>query len=153
MRAVLQRVNQARVEVDGLVAGSIDRGLLVFLGIAQWDDHSDAEYLLEKITNLRVFQDANGKMNLNVNEAGGGLLLISQFTLYGDCTRGRRPSFDDAAPADRARLLYEYFVARARETKLPVETGVFQAMMSVYSENDGPVTLICESPGRARKIV
>ncbi len=146
MRAVLQRVKQARVEVDGQVTGSVGAGLLVLLGIARWDTQSDAEWLVEKVAHLRVFHDENGKMNRNVREAGGGLLVVSQFTLYGDCTRGRRPSFDDAAPGPQARVLYEYFVARARETGIPVETGVFQATMSVHLENDGPVTLICESP-------
>jgi D-tyrosyl-tRNA(Tyr) deacylase len=146
MRVVVQRVRQARVEVDGGVTGSIRQGLLIFIGIARWDTETDAEYLVEKVATLRVFHDEQGKMNRNVREAGGSLLLISQFTLYGDCSRGRRPSFDDAAPAAQARILYEYFVARARQTGIPVETGVFQAMMSVHLENDGPVTLICESP-------
>ena len=148
MRAVLQRVKQARVEVDGQVTGAIRRGLLVFLGVARWDTETDAEYPVEKIANLRIFHDENGKMNRSVREAGGALLVVSQFTLYGDTSRGRRPSFDDAAPAAQARLLYEYFVARTRETGLTVETGVFQAMMSVHLENDGPVTLVCESPIR-----
>ena len=98
---------------------------------------------------LSLFHDENGKMNRDVRQAGGALLLVSQFTLYGDCSRGRRPSFDDAAPAAEARLLYEYFVARARQTGIPVETGVFQAMMSVHLENDGPVTLLCESPKKS----
>jgi D-aminoacyl-tRNA deacylase len=146
MRVVVQRVRHARVEVDSGVTGSIGPGLLVFIGVSRHDSEADAEYLVDKVTHLRVFHDENGKMNRNVREAGGGLLLVSQFTLYGDCSRGRRPSFDDAAPAAQARLLYEYFVARARQTGIPVETGVFQAMMSVHLENDGPVTLIVESP-------
>lgn len=145
MRAVLQRVRQARVEVDGAVTGSIGRGILVLLGVARWDTETEAEYLVDKIANLRIFPDEAGKMNRNVREAGGALLVVSQFTLYGDTSRGRRPSFDDAAPAEQARLLYEYFVHRARQTGLTVETGVFQAMMSVQLENDGPVTLICEA--------
>ena len=149
MRAVLQRVKQARVEVEGQVTGAIRHGLVVLLGIARGDTESDAEYLIEKISNLRIFNDENGKMNRSVREAQGALLLVSQFTLYGDCTRGRRPSFDDAAPAVQARFLYEYFLARARETDIPVEHGVFQAKMSVHLENDGPVTLICESPVKA----
>ncbi len=148
MRAVLQRVKSARVEVDGNVTGSIGRGILVLLGIARWDTESEAEYLVEKVAGLRIFPDENGKMNRNVQEAQGVLLVVSQFTLYGDCSRGRRPSFDDAAPAAQARLLYEYFVHRARQTGLRVETGVFQAMMSVHLENDGPVTLICEAPSK-----
>jgi D-tyrosyl-tRNA(Tyr) deacylase len=150
MRAVLQRVKQARVEVDGQVTGAIGHGLLVLLGVARWDTETDAEYLVEKISNLRVFHDDDGKMNRNVREAGGALLVVSQFTLYGDTSRGRRPSFDDAAPSAQARLLYEYFVARAKQGGIPVETGVFQAMMSVHLENDGPVTLICDSPVRNR---
>ena len=146
MRVVVQRVRQARVEVDGGVTGAIGHGLLVFIGIARWDTESDAEYLVDKVATLRVFHDEQGKMNRNVREAAGSLLLVSQFTLYGDCTRGRRPSFDDAAPAAAAQILYEYFVARARQSGIPVETGVFQATMSVHLENDGPVTLICDSP-------
>lgn len=134
------------MEVDGKVTGEIGRGLLVFIGIARRDTESDAEYLVEKIAGLRVFHDENAKMNRDVREAGGALLLVSQFTLYGDCSRGRRPSFDDAAPGPQARVLYEYFVARARQTGIPVQTGVFQAMMSVQLENDGPVTLLIESP-------
>lgn len=148
MRVIVQRVRAARVEVDGQVTGAIAGGLLVFLGIRRGDTETDAEYLVEKVSTLRVFHDEKGKMNRDVREAGGGLLVVSQFTLYGDTSRGRRPSFDDAAPAAEARLLYEYFVARARQTGIPVETGVFQAMMSVHLENDGPVTLICESPAR-----
>lgn len=146
MRAVLQRVKQARVEVDGQITGSIGHGILVLLGVARWDTETGAEYLVDKISNLRIFHDEDGKMNRGIREAGGALLVVSQFTLYGDTNRGRRPSFDDAAPAAQARLLYEYFIARARQTGLRVETGVFQAMMSVHLENDGPVTLICESP-------
>ncbi|MBS1873816.1 MAG: D-tyrosyl-tRNA(Tyr) deacylase [Acidobacteria bacterium] len=149
MRVIVQRVRQARVEVDGQVTGAIAQGLLVFIGIRRDDTETDAEYLVEKISSLRVFHDENGKMNRDVRQAGGALLLVSQFTLYGDCSRGRRPSFDDAAPAAEARLLYEYFVARARQTGIPVETGVFQAMMSVHLENDGPVTLLCESPKKS----
>jgi D-tyrosyl-tRNA(Tyr) deacylase len=146
MRAVLQRVKSARVEVNGHVTGSIGHGILILLGVARWDTETDAEYLVEKIAGLRIFPDQTGKMNLNVRDARGSLLVVSQFTLYGDCTRGRRPSFDNAAPAAQARLLYEYFVHRARRTGLPVATGEFQAMMSVHLENDGPVTLVCDSP-------
>jgi D-tyrosyl-tRNA(Tyr) deacylase len=146
MRAVLQRVKQAKVDVDGSITGSIGMGILVLLGVARWDTESEAEYLVDKITNLRIFPDEAGKMNQNIRDAGGSLLVVSQFTLYGDCRRGRRPSFDDAAPAQQARLLYEYFVHRARQTGLIVETGLFQAKMSVHLENDGPVTIICETP-------
>lgn len=146
MRAVIQRVSQARVEVNGAIAGAINRGLLILLGVARWDDEACADYMVDKIAGLRLFRDENGKMNRNVTDFGGSLLVVSQFTLYGNCTRGRRPSFDAAAPAARARLLYEYFVARARQTGLAVETGVFQETMEVFSINDGPVTLICEYP-------
>jgi D-tyrosyl-tRNA(Tyr) deacylase len=148
MRAVLQRVKSARVEVDGHVTGSIQLGILILLGVARWDTETDAEYLVEKIGGLRIFPDETGKMNRSVQDAGGSLLVVSQFTLYGDCTRGRRPSFDDAAPAGQARLLYEYFVERARQAGLRVATGVFQTMMSVHLENDGPVTLVCDSPAK-----
>ena len=145
MRVVIQRVKRARVEVDGAVTGSIGPGLLLLIGISRTDNESDANQLVDKITNLRIFPDDAGKMNRSIRDTGGALLLVSQFTLYGDCSKGRRPSFDDAAPADQARQLYEYFVERCRLTGLQVQTGVFQAMMSVQLENYGPVTLICES--------
>ncbi len=145
MRIVVQRVRRARVEVHGCVTGQIGRGLLLLIGVAKTDSQSDADYLVDKITNLRIFPDESGKMNRSVRDIGGGLLLVSQFTVYGDCRRGRRPSFDSAAPPDQARALYEYFVQQCRMTGLQVETGIFQAMMSVHLENDGPVTLICES--------
>jgi D-tyrosyl-tRNA(Tyr) deacylase len=145
MRIVVQRVRRARVEVDGCVTGQIGRGLLLLIGVAKTDSQSDADYLVDKITNLRIFPDESGKMNRSVRDIGGGLLLVSQFTLYGDCRKGRRPSFDGAAPPDQARALYEYFIRQCRRTGLQVETGVFQAMMSVHLENEGPVTLICES--------
>ena len=145
MRVVVQRVKQARVEVDGAVTGEIGPGLLLLIGVAKPDTESDAQYLVDKVTNLRIFSDHAGKMNRSVRDVGGALLLVSQFTLYGDCKKGRRPSFDEAAPPEHARRLYEYFVERCRESGLRVETGIFQAMMSVYLENDGPVTLICES--------
>lgn len=147
MKAVLQRVKQARVEVNGEVTGSIGPGIMVLLGIARTDTETDVEYLVEKILNLRIFPDEDAKMNRSVLDAQGQLLVVSQFTLYGDTSRGRRPSFDDAAPAAQARILYEYFVHRARE-KIGVETGVFQAMMSIFLENHGPVTLICDSPAK-----
>ena len=145
MRAVVQRVTQGRVEVDGSVVGEIDAGLLVLLGVGKGDTSAQAEYLAEKITGLRIFADDAGKMNRSVLETGGALLAVSQFTLYGDCRKGRRPSFDAAAPAEQARALYEHFVAAARRTGVRVETGVFQATMSVSLTNDGPVTLIVES--------
>jgi D-tyrosyl-tRNA(Tyr) deacylase len=146
MRVVIQRVKQARVEVDGQVTGAIGPGLLVLLGIAKADSEGDAEYLVEKVLHLRIFPDSDGKMNLNVAEAGGSLLVVSQFTLYGDCRKGRRPSFDLAASPQQAARLYEYFVNTARKSPVPVETGVFQASMQVHLVNDGPVTIICDSP-------
>jgi D-tyrosyl-tRNA(Tyr) deacylase len=146
MRIVIQRVKQARVEVDGQVTGAIGPGLLVLLGVAKTDSERDAEYLVEKVLHLRIFPDSEGKMNRNVAEARGSLLVVSQFTIYGDCRKGRRPSFDLAASPQQAAVLYEYFVSTMRETGVPVETGVFQASMQVHLVNDGPVTLICDSP-------
>jgi D-aminoacyl-tRNA deacylase len=146
MRAVVQRVAGAKVEVEGRVAGEIGSGLLILLGVARTDTASDAEYLVAKVTGLRIFPDRDGKMNLSVADAGGGLLVVSQFTLYGDCRKGRRPSFDHAAGPDLALSLYEHFVSLARGTGLPVATGIFQADMQVSLINDGPVTLIVESP-------
>jgi D-aminoacyl-tRNA deacylase len=148
MRAVLQRVRQARVEVTGKVTGSVGAGIVVLLGIARSDTETDADYLVDKVLGLRIFPDDNGKMNRSVKDVGGGLLVVSQFTLYGDTSRGRRPSFDDAAPAGQAQVLYEYFVHRAKQLGMTVETGVFQAMMTVYIENDGPVTLICDTTAK-----
>jgi D-tyrosyl-tRNA(Tyr) deacylase len=147
MRVVIQRVKQARVEVDGQVTGAIGPGLLVLLGIAKTDSEKDAEYLLEKVLHLRIFPDVDDKMNRNIAEAGGSLLVVSQFTLYGDCRKGRRPSFDLAASPQEAARLYQYFVSAARKSAVPVETGVFQASMQVHLVNDGPVTIICDSPG------
>ena len=146
MRVVIQRVKEARVEVDGQVTGAIGPGLLVLLGIAKGDSEADAEYLVEKALHLRIFPDSDGKMNLNVAQAGGSLLVVSQFTLYGDCRKGRRPSFDLAASPQQAARLYEYFVNTARKSAIRVETGVFQASMQVHLVNDGPVTIICDSP-------
>jgi len=146
MRVVIQRVKQARVEVGGQVTGAIGPGLLVLLGIAKGDSEADAEYLVEKALHLRIFPDSDGKMNLNVAQAGGSLLVVSQFTLYGDCRKGRRPSFDLAASPQQAARLYEYFVNTARKSAIRVETGVFQASMQVHLVNDGPVTIICDSP-------
>ncbi len=146
MRVVIQRVKDARVEVDGRISGAIRLGLLVLLGIAKTDSEKDADYLVEKVLHIRIFPDSDGKMNRNVAEAGGSLLVVSQFTLYGDCRKGRRPSFDLAASPQDAAGLYEYFVKAARQGVVPVETGVFQASMQVYLVNDGPVSLICDSP-------
>jgi D-aminoacyl-tRNA deacylase len=145
MRAVIQRVREARVTVEGSVLGEIGPGLLALLGIAKADSPADAEFLAEKILNLRVFPDEAGKMNRSLLDIGGALLVVSQFTLYGDCRKGRRPSFDDAAPAELARPLYEHFIEVARKSGLRVETGVFQAHMEVSLVNDGPVTLLVES--------
>jgi D-tyrosyl-tRNA(Tyr) deacylase len=146
MRAVVQRVSSARVEVEGRIAGEIDAGALVLLGVSKTDTEAGADFLADKISNLRIFSDAAGKMNLSLLDTGGALLVVSQFTLYGDCRKGRRPSFDGAAPAEQARALYEYFVSVARRAGVRVETGVFQADMQVTLTNDGPVTLIVESP-------
>ena len=145
MKAVIQRVRRASVTVEGTVRGTIDGGLLVLLGVAKGDNERAADYLADKITGLRIFPDAGGKMNLSLMEAGGAMLVVSQFTLYGDCRKGRRPSFDGAAPPEEARRLYEHFVERIRAASVRVETGVFQAHMDVDLLNDGPVTLIVES--------
>jgi D-tyrosyl-tRNA(Tyr) deacylase len=145
MRVVIQRVREARVEVDAKVTGSIGVGLLVLLGIAKTDSEKDAEYLSEKVLALRIFPDTAGKMNRSLLEAGGSLLVVSQFTLYGDCKKGRRPSFDLAASPSGAARLYQYFVDTTRRSGVRVETGIFQAPMEVHLVNDGPVTLICDS--------
>ncbi|GAM09855.1 D-tyrosyl-tRNA(Tyr) deacylase [Geobacter sp. OR-1] len=148
MKAVIQRVTEARVEVDGAVTGAIGSGILVLLGVAQGDTERDADLLVKKITELRIFEDEAGKMNRALAEVGGVLLVVSQFTLLGDCTKGRRPSFIAAAPPDEGNRLYEYFVAKARATGTRVETGVFQAMMQVHLVNDGPVTFILDTKTR-----
>ena len=145
MRAVVQRVTDARVEVAGETVGEIGAGFLVLLGVARDDANTDADYLAEKIVNLRVFEDDEGKMNLSLLEAGGAMLAVSQFTLYGDTRKGRRPSFIEAADPVKANALYEHFVARARALGVNVETGVFQAMMKVSLVNDGPVTIMLDS--------
>jgi len=148
MRAVVQRVKSARVEVDGAVVGAIEHGLLVYLGFGKGDTAEDRAWVLSKIVSLRVFEDAAGKMNLGVQDVGGALLLVSQFTLYGDVRRGRRPSFDDAMPPEQAAAEYDAAVRDARATGLRVETGRFRADMQVLSVNDGPVTLWIESASR-----
>ena len=145
MRLVIQRVREARVEVDGRCAGSIGAGLLVLMGVARTDTPADADYLVDKLLGLRIFNDEAGKMNRSVVETQGGLLVVSNFTLYGDCSKGRRPSFGQSATPDLARTLYEYFVEQLRTRQAPVETGIFQASMAVSLVNDGPVTLICDS--------
>jgi D-tyrosyl-tRNA(Tyr) deacylase len=146
MRLVLQRVKEARVDVDGKTVGSISNGLLILLGVASTDTRKDVEYLADKIIYLRIFPDAERRMNRSILEVGGSLLVVSQFTLYGDCNKGRRPSFDQAAPPEQARQLYEYFVERLRSRNVIVQTGVFQAEMQVHLVNDGPVTFVLDSP-------
>jgi D-tyrosyl-tRNA(Tyr) deacylase len=145
MRAVVQRVSRASVKVGGVITGEISQGLLVLLGVAREDGRSDADYLAEKIAGLRIFEDEDGKMNRSVSEIEGAVLAVSQFTLYGDVRRGRRPSFDGAARPERARELYEYFVERMRESGLRCETGRFQEMMEVELVNQGPVTILLDS--------
>jgi len=151
MKLVIQRVREARVIVDDGTSGAILTGLLVFIGIARSDTQKDADYLVEKLLSLRIFPDQDGKMNRDVREAGGSLLLVSLFTLYGNCRRGRRPSFDEAAPPDQAAGLYNYFVDLARRGPVPVETGVFQATMQVHLLNDGPVTILLDSADRPNR--
>ncbi len=145
MRAVVQRVSRASVKVDGKFTGQIGNGLLVLLGVAQDDSEADADYLAEKIAGLRIFEDAEGKMNRSVFDAGGSVLAVSQFTLFGDVRRGKRPSFDAAARPERAKELYEYFVAKIRLLGLRCETGRFQEMMQVELVNEGPVTILVDS--------
>ena len=145
MRAVIQRVSHARVRVEGAVCGEIGSGLLVLLGVGQGDTPKEADYLLDKMVNLRIFEDGEGKMNLSLLEVGGELMVISQFTLYADCRKGRRPSFTDAAPPGEARKLYDYFVDAARTRGLKVATGIFQALMEVELVNLGPVTILLDS--------
>ena len=145
MRAVLQRVTRARVSVGSETVGEIGVGFVVLLGIARDDTRGDADYLLEKTVGLRVFDDDEGRMNRSVVDAGGGLLVVSQFTLYGDVRRGRRPSWIEAAPPDVAGPLYEYFVAEARGRVREVATGSFRSMMEVELVNDGPVTILVDS--------
>jgi D-tyrosyl-tRNA(Tyr) deacylase len=145
MRAVVQRVSRARVTVNGEVIGEIGLGLLVLLGVGAGDTRSEADYLADKIVGLRIFEDAGGKMNLSVAEVGGALLVVSQFTLYGDARRGKRPSFDTAAPPQSARELYDYFVDKIRAAGLRCETGRFQETMQVELVNEGPVTILLDS--------
>ena len=147
MRAVVQRVTRARVTVDDRVVGEIRNGLVVLLGVARDDTKADAEYLASKIVALRIFDDIEGKMNVSVKDVGGGLLVVSQFTLYGDTRRGLRPSWSDAAPPEIAEPLYDYFVECSRKLIERVETGSFRAMMQVELVNDGPVTLILTTDG------
>lgn len=145
MRAVIQRVSEARVTVEGQVVGEIGAGFMVLLGVGQGDSEADAEYLAEKIANLRIFEDAGGKMNVSLLDTGGSALVISQFTLYGDVRKGRRPGFSSAAPPDEANRLYQYFCERLAGYGIPVARGVFQAHMDVALVNQGPVTLLVDS--------
>jgi D-aminoacyl-tRNA deacylase len=145
MRAVVQRVRSARVTVEGAVVGEIGKGLLVLLGITHGDSSEQADWLAEKVVGLRIFEDDAGKMNHSLDEIGGAMLIVSQFTLYGDCRKGRRPSFVEAAPPDVATPLYEGFIRAVRELGVTVGTGRFGAMMQVELVNDGPVTLIVDA--------
>lgn len=145
MRAVLQRVSRAKVTVEGEITGEIGKGILVLLGVSREDSEKEAVYLLEKTLNLRIFEDENDKMNLSLLDVAGELLVVSQFTLYGDARKGRRPSYIEAAAPERANELYEFFVAEARKQIKKVETGRFQAMMDVELVNDGPVTILLDT--------
>jgi D-tyrosyl-tRNA(Tyr) deacylase len=145
MRAVIQRVSHAQVSVGEEVVGKIGAGLLVLIGVAKTDTQADAEYLAGKVVGLRIFEDENGKMNLSLAETHGAVLAVSQFTLYGDVRKGKRPSFDDAAPPQLANELYECFARKVRETGVVCETGRFQTMMQVELVNDGPVTILLDS--------
>jgi D-tyrosyl-tRNA(Tyr) deacylase len=145
MRIVLQRAKSARVDIAGETVGSIGVGLVILLGVTQTDKEQDARYLADKVMQLRIFPDEAGRMNRSLLEAGGALLVVSQFTLYGDCRKGRRPSFDHAAPPEQARTLYECFIQHLKSSNIAVETGVFQAEMEVHLINDGPVTFILDS--------
>jgi len=145
MRLLLQRVSEASVTVDGNTVGSIRTGLLILAGMAKTDTESEIDYLSDKVLGLRIFPDSAGKMNRNIVDAGGSLLIVSQFTLYGDCRKGRRPSFDDAAGPEHAQALYNYLVHKLRSGPVPVETGVFQATMEVHLVNQGPVTILMDT--------
>ena len=145
MRAVIQRVSKASVSINGRSVGKIGAGFCVLLGVGVGDTERDAEWMAEKIVNLRIFEDEDGKMNRALHDVGGGMLIVSQFTLYGDCRKGRRPSFIEAAPAEEGNRLYEYFVGQVKNRGVEVAYGVFQAHMAVEIVNDGPVTLILDT--------
>ncbi len=145
MRAVVQRVSESHVTIEGREVGRIGQGLMVLLGVEEGDTEADVIYMVDKVANLRIFEDADEKMNLSIQDIGGALLVVSQFTLMGDARRGRRPSFSSAARPDEANDLYEKFVSRSRALGLPVETGQFQQNMVVRIDNDGPVTLLLDS--------
>lgn len=145
MRAVIQRVKSAKVYVDGRLSGKIGNGLLVFVGMARGDGEDDISYLISKLPDLRIFEDSSGKFNLSLQEINGEILVVSQFTLYGDCRKGRRPSFTEAEEPTVAKNLYDRLISKLRERGVPVETGEFQAKMEVHLINDGPVTLLLDS--------
>ena len=145
MRVVVQRVKEAKIEVDRQITGRIDKGLLVYLGVGKEDSEKDVEFIANKIVNLRIYPDEDGKMNLSVKDISAKILLVSQFTLYGDCRKGNRPSFDPAADPDIANRLYEQMIELVRQKGVPVETGIFAASMAVKSINDGPVTILLDS--------
>jgi D-tyrosyl-tRNA(Tyr) deacylase len=147
MRAVIQRVGRAQVRVEGQIVGQIGKGLLVLLGIGKGDSNKEADNLLEKMIHLRIFEDAEGKMNLSLLDVAGDLMVISQFTLYADCRKGRRPSFTDASPPEEAKVLYDYFISRAKSRGMKVAVGIFQALMEVELVNLGPVTILLDSSG------
>jgi len=144
MKAVIQRVSSANVSVDGNIVGEIGQGLLVLLGVEKGDDEAHSHWLAEKVVSLRIFSDEAGKMNLSLKDVGGGLLAVSQFTLAGNCLKGKRPSFDGAAPPDEGKRLYKHFIEAARNMGVPVAAGIFQADMKVSLVNDGPVTFVLE---------
>ena len=150
MRFLIQRVSQASVAIDGRVTGEIGQGFLVFIGACEGDDEAAADRLVKKLLGLRIFQDENGKTNLSIDQVGGGLLLVSQFTLYADCRKGNRPSFIRSGSPERANELYEYIIARCRASGIPVETGEFGADMKVSLVNDGPFTIWLDSEDLAR---
>jgi D-tyrosyl-tRNA(Tyr) deacylase len=145
MRAVVQRVKNAKVEISGKIIGETGKGLLIFLGVGDEDSEKDCEYLADKIANLRIFPDENDLMNLSSLDIGGGMLVVSQFTLWGDCRKGRRPSFTKAAKSERAKELYEFFIGVMKKTGLKIAAGEFQEMMDVHLINDGPVTILLDS--------
>jgi len=145
MKAVIQRVKSAQVDVDGRSTGKIGGGLLVFIGVGKGDNESDISFMASKIPELRIFEDASGKFNLSLKEINGEMLIVSQFTLYGDCKKGRRPSFTEAEEPTSAKILYERLITRLKEQGIPIQTGEFQAKMEVHLVNDGPVTLLLDS--------
>ncbi len=147
MKAVIQRVKSASVHVDGRMTGEIGKGVLVLIGVGKGDGAKDVAYMVSKLPDLRIFEDGSGKFNLSLKEVGGGMLVVSQFTLFGDCRKGRRPSFTDAAEPAEAKELYEHLVVKLKEQGIPVATGEFQAKMEVHLINDGPVTILLDSRG------